>query len=169
MNTENEVCVRERHTPLSLVGARPRGRTRTGVGVSCSPAVSDGTREAACACRITCARHSSANSEVVSGTGTLDFDVKSVFGLIWHHGRAGARARAAESARLHGRAMGRFPSDRTEQNSRERPPCYCPRRQGPSKSRGPWAGRAVRGGNAGRANANAALAGLARHKNKLPT
>jgi hypothetical protein len=31
----------------------------------------------------------------------------------------------------------------------------------------PWAGRAVRGGNAGRANANAA--GLARHKNKLST
>ena len=55
-------------TPLSLVGARPRGRTRTGVGVSCSPAVSDGTCEAACACRVMRARHSSANSEVVSCT-----------------------------------------------------------------------------------------------------
>ena len=33
-----------------------------------------------------------------------DFDGKSVFGLIWHHGRAGARTRAAEFARLHGRA-----------------------------------------------------------------
>ena len=31
----------------------------------------------------------------------------------------------------------------------------------------PWADRAVRGGNAGRANANAAE--LAHHKNKLPT
>ena len=38
--------------------------------MSCSPAVSDGTCEATCACRITRARHSSANSEVVSGTGT---------------------------------------------------------------------------------------------------
>ena len=56
-------------TPLSLVGARPRGRTRTGVGVSCSPAVSDGTCEAVCACRVMRARHSSANSEVVSCTG----------------------------------------------------------------------------------------------------
>ena len=37
--------------------------------MSCSPAVSDGTCEAACACRITRARHSSANSQVVSGTG----------------------------------------------------------------------------------------------------
>ena len=34
----------------------------------CSPVVSDGTCEAACACRITRVRHSSANSEVVSGT-----------------------------------------------------------------------------------------------------
>ena len=32
--------------------ARPRGRSRTGVEVSYSPAVSDGTCEAACACRI---------------------------------------------------------------------------------------------------------------------
>ena len=61
-------------TPLSLVGARPRGRTRTEVGVSCSPAVSDGTCEAACACRVMRACHSSAitdssaNSEVVSCT-----------------------------------------------------------------------------------------------------
>ena len=36
--------------------------------MSCSPAVSDGTCEAACACRITRVRHSSANSEVISGT-----------------------------------------------------------------------------------------------------
>ena len=68
-NTENEVCVREHHFHWSLVGTRPRGRTRTGVGVSCSPAMSNGTCEAVCACRITRARHSSANSEVVSGTG----------------------------------------------------------------------------------------------------
>ena len=68
-NTDNEVCVRERHFRWWLVGARPRGRTRTtGVGVSCSPAVSDGTCEAACACRIMRARYSSANSEGVSGT-----------------------------------------------------------------------------------------------------
>ena len=57
-------------TPLSLAGARPRGRTKTGVEVSCSPAVFDGTCEAACACRITRVRHSNANSEVVSGTAT---------------------------------------------------------------------------------------------------
>ena len=63
---ERGVCSR---TPLSLVGARPRGRTNTGVGVSCSPAMSDGTCEAAFACRIMRARHSSANSKVVSGTG----------------------------------------------------------------------------------------------------
>ena len=37
---------------------------RTGVGVSCSPAASDGTCEAACACRIMRAHHSSANNEV---------------------------------------------------------------------------------------------------------
>ena len=55
--------------PLSLVSARPRGRSRTGVEVTCSPAVSDDACEAACACRITRVRHSSANSEVVSGTG----------------------------------------------------------------------------------------------------
>ena len=36
----------------------------------CSLAVSDGTCEAACACRITRVRHSSANSEVVSGTAS---------------------------------------------------------------------------------------------------
>ena len=48
-------------TPLSLVGARPRGRTRTGVGVSCSPAVSDGTCEAACACR-SCVRATAART-----------------------------------------------------------------------------------------------------------
>ena len=42
---------------------------RTGVGVSCSPAVSDGTREAACGRRVMRARHGSANSEVVSCTG----------------------------------------------------------------------------------------------------
>ena len=59
-----------------------------------------------------------------------------MFGLIWHHKRAGARTRAAESARFHGRAVGRFPSARTEQNPRERPPCYYPRRRGASKSRG---------------------------------
>jgi hypothetical protein len=64
---ERGVCSR---TPLSLVGARPRGRTRTGVGVSCSPTVSDDTCEAACACRVMRARHSSANSELVSCTGT---------------------------------------------------------------------------------------------------
>ena len=40
-----------------------------GVGVSCSPAVSDGPCEAACACRTIRERHSSANSKVVSGTG----------------------------------------------------------------------------------------------------
>ena len=61
-------------TPLSLVGARPRGRTNTGVGVSCSPAMSDGTCEAAFACRIMRARHSSANSKVVSGTGPGHYD-----------------------------------------------------------------------------------------------
>ena len=66
-----------------------------------------------------------------------------MFGLIWHHGRAGARTRAAESARLHGRAVGRFPSARTEQNPRERPPCYYPRRRGSSKSRGRTARCAV--------------------------
>ena len=43
--------------------------------MSCSPAVSDGTCGAACACRITRVRHSSANSEVVSGT---DGDEKNV-------------------------------------------------------------------------------------------
>ena len=57
--------------PLSLVDARPRGRTRTGVEVACSPAVSDGTCEAACACRITRVCHSSANSEVVSDTSRV--------------------------------------------------------------------------------------------------
>ena len=68
--------------------------------------------------------------------GTHDFDGKPVFGLIWQHGRAGARTRAAESARLNGRAVGRFPSARTEQTPRERSPCYYPRRRGSSKSRG---------------------------------
>ena len=67
---ERGVCSR---TPFSLVGARPRGRTRTGVGVSCSPAVSDGTCEATCACRVMRGRHSSANSEVVSCTGGARF------------------------------------------------------------------------------------------------
>ena len=57
-----------RRTTLSLVVARPRGRSRTGVEMTCSPAVADGTCEAACACLITRVRHSSANSEVVSGT-----------------------------------------------------------------------------------------------------
>ena len=75
--------------------------------------------------------------------GNARFDGKSVFGLIWHHGRAGVRTRAAESARLHGRAVGRFPSDRTEQNPRERPPCYYPRRRGSSKSGGRTARCAV--------------------------
>ena len=67
-NTENEVCVRERHFRW---WARDREvATRTGVGGSCSPAVSDGKCEAACgACRVVRARHSSTNSEVVSCTG----------------------------------------------------------------------------------------------------
>ena len=64
-NTENEVCVRERHFHW---WARDREVARTGVGVPCSPAMSDGTCEAAFACRIMRARHSSANSKVVSGT-----------------------------------------------------------------------------------------------------
>ena len=38
----------------------------------CSPALSDGTCEAACACRIMRVRHSSVNSEVVSGTGVAE-------------------------------------------------------------------------------------------------
>ena len=71
-------------TPLSLVGVRPRGRTRTGVGVSCSPVVSDGTCEAACACRITRVRHSSANSEVVSCTGCWDAQVAALGLLLVH-------------------------------------------------------------------------------------
>ena len=45
--------------------ATARSHERTGVEVACSPAVSDGTCEAACACRITRVRHSSANSEVI--------------------------------------------------------------------------------------------------------
>ena len=67
-------CVCSR-TPLSLGSARPRGRMTTGVGVSCSSAVSDGPCEAACACRTMRERHSSANSKVISGTGDrcLDF------------------------------------------------------------------------------------------------
>ena len=53
--------------------ARPRGRSASLENqsqVACSSAVSDGTCEAACACRITRMRHSSVNSEVVSGTGS---------------------------------------------------------------------------------------------------
>ena len=56
--------------------ATARSHERTGVEVACSPAVSDGTCEAACACRITRVCHSSANSEVVSGTGK--------YGKIFH-------------------------------------------------------------------------------------
>ena len=50
--------------------------------MSCSPAESYGTCEAACACRAMRARHSSANSEVVSCTGTT---------AAAHHGQPTAR------------------------------------------------------------------------------
>ena len=49
----------------------------------CSPAVPDATCEAACECRITCVRHSSANSEVVSGTATTSREPGyAVWGMV---------------------------------------------------------------------------------------
>ena len=67
-NTENEVCVRERHFSWWARDREVARKPESGCRVSYSPAVSDGTCEAACACRVMRARHSSANSEVVSCT-----------------------------------------------------------------------------------------------------
>ena len=72
-------CCSRRAPPMKCVfanatftGGRATARSHENRsrGVECSPAVSDGTCEAACACRIMRACHTSANSEVVSCTGS---------------------------------------------------------------------------------------------------
>ena len=67
-NTENEVCVCERHFRWWARDREVAREPESGCRALLPCPMSDGTCEAACACRVMRARHSSANSEVVSCT-----------------------------------------------------------------------------------------------------